>query len=187
MAGDYRSLLTQISPTARRVTDKSPHNYHFLGLIHAVFPRARIIHCRRHPVDTCLSIYFQDFARKMDFAYDRNDLVAAYRQYVKLLAHWRGVLPADRFLEIQYEDLVADREAVTHKMIAFCGLDWNDACLHSEQNRRSVRTASVWQARQPIYRTSVARWRHYAPWLGSLVELLSDVDRDAAAENVGQA
>jgi hypothetical protein len=123
----------------------------------------------------------------MDFAYDRNDLVAAYRQYVKLLTHWRGVLPADRFLEIQYEDLVADREAVTRQMIAFCGLDWNDACLHSEQNRRSVRTASVWQARQPIYRTSVARWRHYAPWLGPLAELLSDVDRDVAAENVGKA
>ena len=183
MAPDYRSLLTKISPTARRVTDKSPHNYHFLGLIHAVFPRARIIHCRRHPVDTSLSIYFQDFARRMDFAYDRDDLVAAYRQYLKLMAHWRGVLPADRFLEIQYEELVANREAMTRKLIAFCGLDWNDACLHSEQNRRSVRTASVWQARQPVYQTSVARWRHYEPWLGSLGELLSDGDRDAAAEN----
>jgi hypothetical protein len=177
IAGDYRSLLTTIAPTAQRVTDKMPHNFHHLGLIHAVFPRARIIHCRRHPVDTCLSIYFQDFARAMHFAYDRDNLVAAYRQYLKLMAHWRSVLPADRFLEIQYEELVADREAMTRKMIAFCGLDWDDACLHSERNPRSVRTASVWQARQPVYKTSVARWRRYEPWLGSLRELLPDEER----------
>jgi tetratricopeptide (TPR) repeat protein len=177
VARDYQSLLTAISPSARRVTDKSPLNFHFLGLVHAVFPRARIIHCRRHAVDTCLSIYFQDFARKMDFAYDRGDLLAAYRQYLRLMAHWRSVLPADRFLEVQYEELVADREAMTRKMIAFCGLDWNDACLHSEQNPRAVRTASVWQARQPVYRTSVARWRRYEPWLGALRELLPDADR----------
>jgi tetratricopeptide (TPR) repeat protein len=176
MAHDYQSLLTAISPAARRVTDKSPHNYHFLGLIHAVFPRLRTIHCRRHPVDTCLSIYFQDFARRMDFAYDRDDLVAAYCHYLKLMAHWRSVLPADRILEIQYEDLVADREAMTRKMIAFCGLDWDDACLHFEHNPRSVRTASLWQARQPVYRTSVERWRRYEPWLGSLRELLTDAD-----------
>jgi tetratricopeptide (TPR) repeat protein len=177
MARDYQSLATGISPTALRVTDKSPHNFHILGLIHVVFPRARIIHCRRHPVDTCLSIYFQDFARKMDFAYDRDDLVAYYRQYQKLMAHWRSVLPADRFLELQYETLVDDREAMTREMIAFCSLDWDDACLHSERNPRSVRTASVWQARQPVYKTSVARWRRYEPWLGALRELLPDADR----------
>src|SRR5262249_26041866 len=130
-----------------------------------VFPRARIIHCRRHPVDTCLSIYFQDFARKMDFAYDRDDLVAYYRQYQKLMAHWRSVLPADRFLELQYETLVDDREAMTREMIAFGSLDGDDACLPSERTPRSVRTASVWQARQPVYKTSVARWRRYEPWL----------------------
>jgi tetratricopeptide (TPR) repeat protein len=174
MARDYRSLLGEISATAQRVTDKSPHNFHVLGLIHLVFPCARLIHCRRHPVDTCLSIYFQDFARRMDFACDRDDLLAYYRQYLKLMAHWRGVLPADRFLEVQYEELVADREAMTRRMIAFCGLDWDDACLHSEQNRRPVRTASVWQARQPVYKTSVERWRRYEPWLGSLRELLAD-------------
>jgi tetratricopeptide (TPR) repeat protein len=176
-ADEYRALLTAISPTARRVTDKNPHNFHFIGLIHAVFPRARIIHCRRDPVDTCLSIYFQDFARKMDFAYDRDDLVATYRQYQKLMAHWRSVLPADRLLEVQYEELIANRESMTRKMIAFCGLDWDDACLHSERNPRPVRTASVWQARQPVYKTSVARWRRYEPWLGSLRELLVDADQ----------
>jgi tetratricopeptide (TPR) repeat protein len=176
-APDYRSALTDFSATARRITDKMPHNFHYAGLVHAVFPNARIIHCRRHPVDTCLSIYFQNFGRRMDFAYDRGDLLAFYRQYQRLMAHWRKVLPADRFLEIQYEELVADREPWTRKMIEFCGLEWDDACLHSESNRRPLRTASVWQARQPVYQTSVARWRHYEPWLGCLRELLSDADR----------
>jgi tetratricopeptide (TPR) repeat protein len=181
-ARDYQALLTGISPAARRVTDKRPQNFHYLALIHSMFPRARIIHCRRHPVDTCLSIYFQNFARRIDFAYDRADLLSCYRQYLRLMAHWRTVLPANRFLEIQYEELVADREALTRKMIAFCGLDWNEACLYSERNRRAVRTASVWQARQPVYNTSVARWRHYQPWLGALRALLSDRDHVIAAK-----
>jgi tetratricopeptide (TPR) repeat protein len=177
-ADDYRALLSRISPTARRVTDKRPHNFHFLGLIHAVFPGARIIHCRRHPVDTCLSIYFQNFGRRMDFAYDRADILVAYRQYLRLMDHWRSIMPTNCLFEIQYEELVADREATTRKMIEFCGLDWNDACLHSERNQRAVHTASVWQARQPVYQTSVARWRRYEPWLGALRELLPDAERN---------
>lgn len=176
-ARDYLATLSEISPTAARVTDKRPQNFHYLALAHAVFPRARIIHCRRHPIDTCLSIYFQNFARRIDFAYDRDDLVAFYRQYLRLMAHWRSVLPTDRFCEVQYEELVADPEPVTREIIAFCGLEWDDTCLHSERNQRAVRTASVWQARQPIYRTSVARWQRYEPWLGSLRDLLSDVDQ----------
>jgi tetratricopeptide (TPR) repeat protein len=179
-ARDYQALLGAISPTARRVTDKMPQNLHFIALIHSVFPRARIIHCRRHPVDTCLSIYFQNFSRRVDFAYDRGDLLSFYRQYLRIMAHWRSVLPADRFLEIQYEELVADREPLTRRMIEFCGLDWDEACLYSERNRRPVRTASLWQARQPVYQTSVARWRHYESWLGPLRELLSEADQSAS-------
>ncbi len=187
-AQDYRALLTAISPIARRVTDKRPHNFLFLGLIHAVFPRARIIHCRRHPVDTCLSIYFQNFGARMDFAYDRRDLVVAYRQYIRLMDHWRSVIPGNFLLEVQYEDLVAHREATTRKMIEFCGLDWDEACLYSESNRRAVHTASVWQARQPVYQTSVARWRHYESWLGPLGELLpkGDLIADEAAAAPGK-
>jgi tetratricopeptide (TPR) repeat protein len=172
-AQEYQALLTNISPTARRVTDKRPHNYQFIGFIHAVFPRARIIHCRRHPVDTCLSIYFQNFARRMDFAYDRDDLVSSFRQYQRLMTHWRSVLPGDRFFEVEYEELVSNREKITQDLVEFCGLEWDDACLHSEHNKRVVRTASVWQARQPVYKTSVARWRHYEPWLGAFRELLA--------------
>ena len=176
-ARDYQALLTGISGTAKRVSDKRPENFNILGLIHAVFPKARVIHCQRHPVDTCLSIYFQDFARKMDFAFNRSDLADYYGQYQRLMAHWRRVLPSDRFLEIQYEELVTNPEPLIRKMIDFCGLDWDDMCLHSERNKRAVRTASVWQARQPIYQTSVARWRNYEPWLGPLRELLPDSDR----------
>jgi len=177
VASEYRSLLGGISATAWRVTDKRPQNFEFIPLIHSVFPHARIIHCRRHPVDTCLSIYFQNFSRRIEFAYDRGDLLAYYRQYQRLMAHWRSTLPVDRLLEIPYEELVADRETWTRRMIEFCGLEWDDACLQPERNPRSVRTASVWQARQPVYKTSVARWRHYEPWLGPLQELLVSADR----------
>jgi len=178
-AREYKELLTELCPGARRVTDKMPQNFNFISLIHVVFPRARIIHCMRHPVDTCLSIYFQNFSRNVDFAYDRGDLVAFYRQYQRLMAHWRSVLPADCLLEVQYEELVADPEPLTRKMIEFCGLEWNDACLHHERNTRPVRTASLWQARQPFYSTSVARWQKYRPWLGELEEFLSDAEREA--------
>ncbi len=172
LADDYRAELRRVAPDAVRITDKLPHNFMWLGLIHSVFPRARIIHCRRDAVDTCLSIYFTQFLTRMAFANDRSDLVHEYRQYARLVAHWRTVLPADRLLDVDYETLVADREAGSRRLIAFCGLDWDAACLRPEDNRRIVKTASVWQARQPVYRTSVARWRNYEPWLGELRELL---------------
>jgi tetratricopeptide (TPR) repeat protein len=168
----YRALLGRLAPGAVRVTDKAPGNYALLWLIWLALPGARIIHCRRHPVDTCLSIYFSHFRRRHDFAYDRRDLVFAYRQYQRLMDHWRQVLPTERFTEVEYENLVADREAETRRLVAFCGLEWDDACLTPERNPRLVNTASRWQVRQPVYATSVARWRRYEPWLGELRELL---------------
>ena len=169
---DYLALLRRLAPDAARVTDKMPANFLWLGLIHLAFPRARIIHCRRHPLDTALSNYFVHFQAPMAFAYDREDLVYYYRCYERLMAHWRKVLPPDRLLEVDYETLVTDREAVTRHMVAFCGLDWHEACLRPEQNTRAVRTASMWQARQAPYTTSVERWRRYEPWLGPLGLLL---------------
>jgi tetratricopeptide (TPR) repeat protein len=177
LADDYRAQLTRIAPTATRVTDKLPHNFMWIGLIHLVFPNARIIHCRRHPVDTCLSIYFTYFARRMGYASDRSNLVFEYRQYQRLMQHWRAVLPQTRFFEVDYERLVADRETWTRKLVDFCGLEWDDACLHHEDNRNVVATASLWQARQPVYRSSVERWRRYEPWLGELQQLLLSEDR----------
>jgi len=151
-----------------------PPNFMWIGLIHMIFPKARIIHCKRNPIDICLSIYSTYFTARMDFAADRGDLVYFYRQYERLMDHWRKVLPPDVYHETVYEDLVADREVRSRELIAFCGLDWDDACLVPEQNERQVRTASVWQARQPVYKAPVARWRRYEPWLGELRELVAE-------------
>jgi tetratricopeptide (TPR) repeat protein len=169
-AEDYLALLREIGPKALRVTDKALSNFERLGPIRLALPGARIIHCRRHPVDTCLSIFFTAFNSRT--AWDRDDIVFQYRQYERLMEHWRRVLPADRFTEVEYEALVVDREAETRRLIAFCGLEWDDACLAPERNLRAVKTASVWQARQPVYKTSLERWRRYEPWLGEFRNLL---------------
>jgi len=172
IAAEYRALLRNRAPAALRVTDKHPINFTWIGLIHAVFPRARIIHCRRHPLDTCISIYCTPLAGGRTMKTGKADLVFYYRQYQRLMEYWRAVLPADRLLEIDYEALVADREAVTRRLIAFCGLEWDAACLDYENNPHAVQTVSMWQVRQPIYLSSVERWRRYEPWLGELRELL---------------
>jgi tetratricopeptide (TPR) repeat protein len=172
LAEEYLALLRRIGPSANRVTDKLPFNFRRLGLIHTLLPNARIIHCRRHPVDTCLSIYSILFKARLDFVGNKADLAFYHQQYARLMDHWRVVLPADRLIEVDYERLIADREAETRRLIAFTGLDWDDACLQPERNLRTVRTASAWQARQPVYTTSVERWRNYEPWLGELRELL---------------
>jgi tetratricopeptide (TPR) repeat protein len=174
-AKSYLTLLGGRAAGRLRVTDKMPSNFLRLGLIHLIFPRARIIHCRRNPMDTALSIYFTQFTEPQEFAYDRGDIVFYYELYRRTMAHWRRVLPADRLLEIDYEALIAERQAVSRQMVAFCGLEWDDACLHPEANRRAVKTASVWQARQPVYRSSVERWRRYEPWLGELRQLLPEL------------
>src|SRR5262249_46319255 len=107
LAQDYLAMLRRIGPQAARVTDKTPFNFHRLGLIHLLLPKARIIHCRRHPVDTCLSMYFLHFVERVDFVSDKGDLAFAYRECSRLMAHWRAVLPPDRFIEVDYEGLVA--------------------------------------------------------------------------------
>jgi tetratricopeptide (TPR) repeat protein len=172
LRGDYLALLRSIAPAALRVTDKLPFNFLWAGIVHMLLPRARVVHCRRNPIDTCLSIYANHFAHNWRFANDRGDLAAYYRQYLRLMDHWREVLPADRLLEVDYEDATAAPEATARRLIAFCGLEWDPACLHPERNPDVVQTASMWQARQPIYRSSVERWRRYEPWLGELRGLL---------------
>ncbi len=172
MAADYNAILRRIGPRAVRVTDKTPSNFLWIGLIRIVFPQARIIHCRRHPVDTCLSNYFTGFGERMPFAYGKEDLVLYYRHYARLMQHWRSVVPAEYLYEIDYEQLVTQPEVTIRRLIEFCGLDWDDGCLRPEANRRTVRTASLWQVRQPIFRGSIGRWRHYEPWLDALRELL---------------
>jgi tetratricopeptide (TPR) repeat protein len=173
-AADYLGVLRAIAPKAARVTDKMPFNFLWAGLIHMAFPRSVIIHCRRAAIDTALSVHQTHFRPGLAFPTGGAELVAYFRDYQRLIDHWRSVLPADRFIEVDYEDLTRAPEPVIRRIIAACGLAWDDACLRPECNPRAVNTPSKWQARQPIYRTSVARWRRYEPWLGPLRALVDD-------------
>jgi tetratricopeptide (TPR) repeat protein len=173
-AADYLGVLRAIAPQAARVTDKMPFNFLWAGLVHVAFPHAIIIHCRRAPIDTALSIHQTHFHPSLAFPTGGAELVAYFRSYQRLIDHWRSVLPADRFLEIDYEDLTRTPEPVIRRIIAACGLAWHDACLRPESNLRAVKTPSKWETRQPIYRTSIARWRRYEPWLGPLRALVDD-------------
>jgi tetratricopeptide (TPR) repeat protein len=179
-AAEYLGVLRAIAPKAARVTDKMPFNFLWAGLIHVAFPKATIIHCRRAAVDTALSIHQTFFHPALAFPTGGAELVAYFQSYRKLTDHWRSVLPADRFIEVDYEKLTRAPEPAIRRIIAACGLPWNDACLRPESNPRAVKTPSKWQTRQPIYRTSVARWRRYEPWLGPLRVLVDDgSERDA--------
>jgi len=171
-AADYLGVLRAIAPRAARVTDKMPFNFLWAGLIHVAFPRAIMIHCRRAAVDTALSIHQTHFHPGLAFPTGGAELVAYFRSYQRLMDHWRSVLPADRFIEVDYEELTRAPESVIRRIIAACGLAWHDACLRPESNPRAVNTPSKWQARQPIFRSSVGRWRRYEPWLGPLRALV---------------
>jgi tetratricopeptide (TPR) repeat protein len=173
-AADYLRVLRAIAPKAARVTDKMPFNFLWAGLIHVAFPRAIIIHCRRSTIDTALSIHQTHFHPGLAFPTGGAELVAYFHGYQRLMNHWRSVLPADRFIEVDYEDLTSAPEPVIRRIIAACELAWHDSCLRPELNPRTVKTPSKWQTRQPIYRTSVARWRRYEPWLGPLGALVDD-------------
>ncbi len=167
----YLAELRSFSAAALRATDKMPGNFNYLGLIALLFPNARIVHCRRDPVDTCLSIYFQKFGGYHPYAYDLRELGLYYLEYERLMAHWHQTLPMPIFT-VQYEDMVAEPESTSRQLVAFCGLEWDDACLRFHESKRAVQTASHWQVRQPIYRTSAGRWKRYEAFLGPLIEAL---------------
>lgn len=167
-AADYSRLLRQLAPGAARVTDKMPLNFQWAGLVHLALPRATIIHCRRSLLDTALSIHQTHFNPRLWFPTGGAALVGFVRGYQRLCAHWRRVLPPERFIEIDYEALVDEPESIIRRIVAASGLPWNNSCLFPQRNARAVKTPSKWQARQPIYRHSVGRWRSYEPWLGPL-------------------
>jgi tetratricopeptide (TPR) repeat protein len=171
IAHDYLERVRALSATALRVIDKLPANFLYLGLFHAAFPRARIIHMQRHPLDTCLSIYSQDFFRMGTYANDLDELAHYYTQYVRVMCHWRTVLPAAALLEVSYEELIADQEGWTRRMLDFLGLPWDPRCLDFHRTDRVVLTASRWQVRQKISSASVGRWRKYEKHLGPLRHL----------------
>ena len=169
----YERVLKQAQPDAETVIDKMPNNYRHLGLIHLAMPNAKIIHLRRHPVDTCLSIFSTDFGpRPPQFAYNRSNIVHAYRIYKDLMDYWRTTLPSNSFLEVDYENLVESTEATLRQILDYLKLPWSAALLESGSEKGDVVTPSRWQARQPIYRSSLERWKCYQPWLGEFVELM---------------
>lgn len=169
----YVAALRELAPGALRVTDKLPGNMALVGLIHLAMPRARIIHCVRDPLDTCVSCFTKHFATGHDFSYDLRELGRFYRLYEELMRHWRKVLPPGNMLEVRYEDVVNDLDGQAHRLVAFCGLDWDAACLRFHEQRRAVRTASLAQVRRPIYASSVGRWRHYQKYLAPLQQALA--------------
>ncbi len=170
----YLQRLAGQSGTAIRVIDKMPHNYLHLGLIAVLFPRARIIHCRREPMDVCASAYFQNF-KWLPYASSMEDIAFYHRHYLRLMRHWRQVLPLP-MQDAVYEDLVQNQEAVSRQLVAFCGLDWDERCLTFYQSPRTVQTASKLQVRQPIYNRSVARWKRFEAHLQPLRDALAEPD-----------
>lgn len=170
VANEYLAHLRALSPQAVRITDKMPQNFFHLGLIRLCLPNALIIHCRRNPLDTCLSIYSQKFTSAHPYVHDLHHLAAYYAQYQRLMQHWREVLPG-RMLEVQYEDLVRNQDGVTREILEFCNLEWDDRCLEFNRNERIVNTASSWQVRQPMYSSSIGRWQHYRPYIEPLLSL----------------
>jgi tetratricopeptide (TPR) repeat protein len=174
----YGERLRRAPVAAERIVDKMPSNFSFVGLIHLALPHARIIHTRRDPLDTCLSCFSILFTSEHAHAYDLGELGRFYRSYAALMAHWRHVLPAGVMLEVQYEDVVDDLEGQARKIIAHCGLDWEDSCLAFHETQRPVETASARQVRQPIYRSSVGRWRSYKGLLQPLRQALGLPDEE---------
>ncbi len=173
MAEDYLHQLRERGGTAARVVDKMPFNFLHLGVVTTLFPKARIIYCRRDPRDTCLSCYFQNFVDPHPFTTDLRQLGEYYLEYERLMAHWARVLPVPLF-ELRYEALTADPEAVSRRLLTFCGLEWDERCLRFHETRRVVRTSSLHQVRQPLYQSSVGRWQAYADYLGPLLEVLRE-------------
>ena len=168
----YLNPLIALKPTAQRITDKMPLNFLHIGLIATLFPDARIIHCTRDPLDTCLSCFFTHFTEPHTFKTNLAHLAHFHRQYARLMTHWKTATDLP-ILELPYEQLVANQEPQSRRLIEFLGLPWNDRCLTFHKTNRPCSTASVMQVRQPIYQTSVNRWRHYEKHLRSLKDALA--------------
>jgi tetratricopeptide (TPR) repeat protein len=171
-AASYVRRIAAAAPSAMRITDKALENFRHLGLIRMALPNARIVHTRRNPMDTCVSCFSKLFTGDVPYSYDLSELGRYYRAYDALTAHWRSVLPAGVMLEVQYEDLVDDFEANVRRLVAHCGLPWDPVCLDFHTSERTVRTASMVQVRQPLFKGSVGRWRAYGDALTPLREAL---------------
>jgi len=172
IANAYLQRIRARNTQTLHITDKMPANFFYIGFIYLMFPRARIIHAMRDPMDSCFSCFSRLFNETMDFAYHLQTLGNYYVRYRQLMEHWQTVLPAGHILEVHYEDIVADVESQTRRMLEYIDLPWDDACLEFYKNKRQVKTASVAQVRQPIYSTSVARWQHFSKHLDPLMNIV---------------
>jgi tetratricopeptide (TPR) repeat protein len=172
VADGYLSKLESYSKDASIITDKLLTNYYFVGMLHAAFPKAKFIHSKRNPVDTCLSAYTKLFKDDMPHSYDFGELGRYYKKYEELMAHWEQMLPPGVIKTVLYEKVVDDLESSARELIDFVGLPWDPACLSFHESRRPVKTASVVQVRQPVYRSSVEKWRSYGSRLQPLIEAL---------------
>ena len=170
LAAAHLEKLRALDPAALRIVDKMPDNYLYLGLLAALFPRARIIHCRRDVRDVAVSCWMTHF-REIPWASDEEQLASRFRAYLRIMEHWRKVLPMP-FLEIGYEETVGNLEDTARRLVAWCGLEWEPACLEFHKALRPVSTASAVQVRQPIHAKSVGRWKHYQQPLASLLRAI---------------
>jgi hypothetical protein len=179
--------LAALAPGKLRVVDKMPDNIYMLGLIATMLPRARVIFCHRDGRDAALSVFFQRFARQVAFATDLVDAGRRWHEAERVATYWSGCLPL-RAHHVQYETLVGDFESEAKKLIAFLGLEWEPACLEFYKTERAVRTASTWQVRQPLYDSSVGRWRHYEKYmapLGGAISVALDAETGARPADLG--
>ncbi len=167
----YVQNISEEAAKAKRITDKMPGNYMYLGQIVTALPNAKIIHCKRNPIDTCLSCYKQYFTLGHYWSYNLDDMAEHYKKYADLIDHWRNAIP-DKFIEVSYEDTVNDLETQARRLIDYVGLEWNDACLTPHKSERSILTASKGQVRKPVYKTSVEAWRRYEDQLAEFAQKL---------------
>lgn len=175
IAARYLADIQALAPQAPFVTDKMPANFVHLGLIHVLYPQARVIHCYRDARDNCVSLHTTLFNSGHAYTSDLTELGEYYRGYYELMRHWRSVLPAETLLDMRYEDLVEDTQDQVRQLLAHCRLNWDPACLDFSASERPVRTASVYQVRQSVYHSSVGRWRHYESHLEPLLAALKDI------------
>ncbi len=169
---DYIEDIRQYSSSAKYITNKLPNNFSFIGLIKLVLPNAKIIHCKRNPMDTCFSIFKNYFYRAESYFFDLKEIGIFYTQYQNMMTHWKNTLPKNSFYEVQYEDMVNNQQEETAKLLEFCNLNWDDQCLSFHKSKRVVSTISATQVRQPIYKDSLQKWEHYKKWLKPLTNEL---------------
>lgn len=169
VAQEYQAGIKRLFPSASVVTDKNPNNFIYLGLLKTIFPNAKFVCTIRNPLDVCLSVYFQHLSNQLPYGHDLLSIAHYFNQYVKILMHWKSIMP-DNLHIVEYETLVDEQAKTTKKLLKFCNLPWQEHCLEFHKHKNTVKTASVWQVRRPMYQTSVFRHRHYAEHLSSVVD-----------------